>query len=50
MNLTVEEQLAILQNTNRYLAMQVSQLSLDNATLKAELDYVYSQVNKQVQE
>lgn len=49
MNLTVEEQLAILQNINRYLAMQVSQLSLDNATLRAELDYIHIQM-KQKQE
>lgn len=46
MNLTLEEQMVILQNTNRYLAMQVSQLSLDNATLRAELDYIHKQVKE----
>ena len=47
MNITLEEQVKILQNTNLYLAMQVSQLSLENAMLKAEIDYHMGQQEKQ---
>ena len=39
MDISVEEQLKILQTSNQYLAQQVSQLSLEIAMLKAELDY-----------
>lgn len=46
MNLTLEEQLRILQTSNRYLSMQVSQLSLDNAMLKAQLDHTIEIMNR----
>ena len=49
MNITPEEQVKILQSTNRYLAMQVSQLSLENAMLKAEIDYHMGQQEKKQQ-
>lgn len=49
MNLTLEEQLKILQNTNRYLTMQVSKLSLDNAMLNAQLDHTMEMVNSNSQ-
>lgn len=40
MDIPVEEQVKILQASNQYLAQQVSQLSLEVAMLKAELDYM----------
>ena len=49
MNITLEEQVKILQSTNHYLAMQVSQLSLENAMLKAEIDYHMGQQEKKQQ-
>lgn len=39
MDIPVEEQVKILQASNQYLTQQVSQLALEVAMLKAELDY-----------